>query len=38
LDSQGDAGGITLSRDILARMFEEFDSISEEELDLRGTA
>ena len=32
LDSQDEVGEITLSRDVLARMFDDFDSISDEEL------
>jgi hypothetical protein len=33
LDSQDEAGEIKLSRDVLARMFDDFDNISDEELD-----
>jgi hypothetical protein len=32
LDSQGEADETTVSRDVLARMFEEFYSITDEEL------
>ena len=32
LDTQDEAGEITLSREVLARMLEDFDSISDEEL------
>ena len=38
LDSQDEAGEITLSRDVLARMLEDFDSISDEEIDVLCTA
>ena len=34
LDSQGDGGEFPLSREELARMFADFDSISDEELDV----
>ena len=32
LDTQGDAGDIALSREVLARMLDDFDSIGDEEL------
>ena len=32
LDTQDEAGDIALSRDVLARMLEDFDSIGDEEL------
>ena len=32
LDSQDETGESTMSRDVLARMFDDFDSISDEEL------
>jgi hypothetical protein len=32
LDTQGEASENTLSRDVLARMFDDFDGISDEEL------
>ena len=38
LDSQDEVGDIALSRDVLARMFDDFDSISDEELDVLCTA
>jgi hypothetical protein len=34
LDNKDDAGEITLSRDVLARMLADFDSIGNEELDV----
>jgi hypothetical protein len=34
LDNKDDAGEITLSRDVLARMLADFDSIGDEELDV----
>ncbi len=38
LDLEDEAGETTLSPDVLARMFDEFDSISDEELDALYTA
>jgi hypothetical protein len=38
LDFQDDAGDIGLSRDMLARMLEDFDSIGDEDLDALCTA
>jgi hypothetical protein len=38
LDKQDDAGETTLSRDVLARMLADFDSIEDEELDALCTA
>ena len=38
LEVQDEVGDITLSRDVLARMLEDFDSISDDELDVLCTA
>ena len=38
LENQEDSGEITLSRDVLARMLEDFDSIEDEELNVLFTA
>jgi hypothetical protein len=37
-DNQDDAGEITISRDVIARMLADFDRISDEELDVLWTA
>ena len=34
LDAHDDAGEITISRDVLARMIDDFESIGDEELDV----
>jgi hypothetical protein len=38
LESEDEAGETTLTRDVLARMFDDFESISDEELDALCTA
>jgi hypothetical protein len=38
LDIEGDVGEITISRDVLARMLDHFESIEDEELGLLCTA
>ncbi len=38
LDTQDEAGEITISRDVLARMLEDFECIDDEELDVLCTA
>jgi hypothetical protein len=38
LDTEGEAGETILSRDILGRMFDDFHSISDEELEVASRA
>lgn len=38
LDSQDDVGEISISRDVLARMLEDFESIGDDEIDVLCTA
>jgi len=38
LDSQDETGDIDLSREVLARMLEDFDCISDEEIDVLSKA